>query len=165
MPGTHSLNLWFKRLHWLAAMAGFSLATHAQSAPPMPSGAELVEAIKVLDKQHYDAFNACDMKTLEALYAPDTEFYHDLNGKVLSREQLLAAIRKNICGKVQRRATAPVEVQPLAGVGAIEIGSQCFYRAGEEACVQEGRFFMLWRYDNGIWQLTRVFSFAHKNLP
>lgn len=165
MAGTHSLNLLFKRLPRLAAAAGFSLAAHAQPAPPTPSGAELVEAIQALDKQHYDAFNACDMKTLEALYAPGAEFYHDLNGKVLTREQLMAAIRKNICGKVQRRATAPIEIQPLAGVGAIEIGAQCFYRTGKDACEQEGRFFMLWRYDNGTWQLTRVFSFAHKNLP
>ena len=157
-----------KPLRWLATMT-LSLcaqALHAQSlASPMPSGAELAEVIKALDKRHYDAFNGCDLKTLEALYAPDVEFYHDLNGKVLDREQLLAAIRKNICGKVQRRATAPIVVHPLAGVGALEEGAQCFYRVGRDACEQEGRYFMLWRYDGSTWRLTRVFSYEHKNLP
>jgi len=157
-----------KPLRWLAAMTLSLCALALQAQPPawpMPSGAELTEVIRALDKQHYDAFNGCDLKALETLYAPDVEFYHDLNGKVLNREQLLAAIRKNICGKVQRRATAPILVHPLAGVGALEEGVQCFYRVGRDACEQEGRYFMLWRYDGSTWRLTRVFSYEHKDLP
>lgn len=159
----------FFSAHWLvaAAFAVSAQGLHAEGAAlyKVPSGEELTGIITALDQRHFEAFNRCDMDTLASLYAPSVEFYHDLNGKVLDREQLLTAIRKNICGKVQRRSTAPIEVQQLAGLGAIEIGSQCFYRVAHEACEQEGRFFMLWRFDGASWQLTRVFSYGHKNLP
>jgi hypothetical protein len=152
---------------WLACAALLATAA-ARAQPAAPASAPmvaLVDVITALDKQHFDAFNGCDLKTLESLYAPDAEFYHDLNGKVMGREQLLAAIRKNICGKVQRRALGPIEVHPLAGVGAIEMGRQCFFRVGQNACEQEGKTFMLWRFDGTAWRLTRVFSYDHANMP
>ncbi|MBV8500445.1 MAG: nuclear transport factor 2 family protein [Paucibacter sp.] len=145
------------------APASASASTSAVTIPPEP---ELTRIVTELDRRHFGAFNSCDVPTIEALYAPDTEFYHDLSGRVLDRAQLMAAIRKNICGKVQRRLIeGSLEVSPLAGYGAIEQGRQCFFRVGESNCVQQGRFFMLWKFDGTQWQLTRVVSYEHKELP
>ncbi|WP_431261142.1 nuclear transport factor 2 family protein [Roseateles chitinivorans] len=75
--------------------------------PSIPD-AELLALIAQLDPRHFDAFNSCDTQTLQALYAPDVEFFHDLNGHILNREQFIQGVRKNICGKVQRRVRSPV---------------------------------------------------------
>ncbi len=149
----------------LIGLAALGLALPACAQPTMPAPAELKSIVTALDKQHFDAFNSCDLKTIESLYIPDVEFYHDLNARVLNREQLLAAIQKNICGKVQRRLLEPPEVYPMAGFGAIEMAKHCFYRLGQTNCEQEGKTFMLWKFDGANWQLTRVVSFDHRNLP
>ncbi len=144
-----------------------SAQTHAPTAPPtIPPIAELTRIIKDLDQLHFDAYNNCQIDMLETLYAPDAEFYYDLNGRILNREQLMAAVKKNICGKVQRRLIeSSLEVYPMQGFGAIEIGRHCFMPTGRTECIQEAKFFMLWKFDGTRWQLTRVISYDHKDMP
>ncbi|MET0519961.1 MAG: nuclear transport factor 2 family protein [Burkholderiaceae bacterium] len=159
-----------QRLRFLlpAILAGAlaSPASHGQESGPTDiSPAETVRIVTELDRQHFDAFNNCDLKTLASLYAPGAEFYHDLSGRVLSGEQLVAAVQKNICGKVQRRLIpGSLEVFPMAGFGAIARGRHCFYELGASNCIQQGQFFMLWKFDGARWQLTRVLSYDHKDM-
>ncbi len=151
----------------LAAACGFAGTAFAQStAPTIPPIAELTRIVKDLDRQHFDAYNSCDLKKLESLYAPGAEFYYDMNNRVLNGEQLVAAVKRNICGKVQRRLIeSSLEVYPMAGFGAVESGRHCFIPTGKTECMQEARFFMLWKFDGVNWQLTRVISYDHKDMP
>ena len=147
----------------LAFAAAFSSAAPAQTVHPSIPDVELPEIIAKLDQRHFDAFNSCDVDTLLALYAPDVEFFHDLNGRILNREQFIQAVRKNICGKVQRRALpCTMEVYPMAKIGAIQMGRHCFAEAGQPDCIQQGRYYILWRFDGANWRIAKVFSYDHR---
>lgn len=148
-----------------ACTLGIALAgtASAQSVDPSIPDAELPALIAKLDQKHFDAFNSCDTQTLTALYAPDVEFFHDLNGRVLNRDQFIQAVKKNICGKVERRLTpGTMEVYPMAKIGALQIGRHCFAQPGKTDCIQQGRYSILWRFDGSTWQISKVFSFDHR---
>lgn len=148
-------------------LAAVALATagaaRAQSVHPSIPDADLPALIAKLDQRHFDAFNHCDTDTLQALYAPDVEFFHDLNGRVMNRDQFIQAVRKNICGKLQRRVLeGTMEVYPMAKIGALQMGRHCFVKAGEADCIQQGRYSILWRFDGTNWQIAKVFSYDHR---
>ena len=146
---------------FLALMS--SGAASAQTVHPSIPDAELPAIIAKLDQKHFDAFNSCDTETLIELYAPDVEFFHVLNGRVLNREQFIQAVKKNICGKVQRRLLpGTMEVYPMAKIGAIQMGRHCFAEAGQAECIQQGRYSILWRFDGTSWRIARVFSYDHR---
>lgn len=146
-----------------AAAASMSGAAQAQSVHPSIPDAELPAIVAQLDQKHFDAFNHCDIETLQALYAPDVEFFHDLNGRVMNRDQFIQAVKKNICGKVQRRALpGTMEIYPMAKVGAIQMGRHCFFNVGKTDCIQQGRYYILWRFNGTAWQAAKVFSYDHR---
>ena len=148
-----------------AAVCGLSGVLYAQTVhPDIPDG-ELAQIGKDLDKRQFDAFNHCDFPALTDMYAPDAEFYHDLNGKIFNRDQFLAAVKRNICGKTQRRLIeSSLEVYPMAKIGLVLSGRHCFYRLGESKCIQSGRFYMLWKFDGKDWHMSRVFSYDHQDM-
>jgi len=147
----------------LACAALCASAASAQSVHPSIPDVDLPALIAKLDQRHFDAFNRCDIDALQALYAPDVEFFHDLNGRVMNREQFLQAVRKNICGKVERRLLpGTMEVYPMAKVGALQMGRHCFAQAGQADCIQQGRYTILWRFDGTAWQIAKVFSYDHR---
>lgn len=147
----------------LACTAALGVEASAQTVHPSVPDAALPEVVARLDAKHFGAFNACDTETLLALYAPDVEFFHDLSGRVLDREQFIQAVKKNICGKVQRRALPDtMEVYPMAKIGAIQMGRHCFAEPGKTDCIQQGRYYILWRFDGTNWQISKVFSYDHR---
>src|ERR1700682_2786998 len=76
-----------------------SMPADAQSvAQPDP----LFMTIQSLDTKLFDAYNHCDLITLGAMVSDDLEFYHDQTGLSVGKGPFLAAIKQNICGKVQR---------------------------------------------------------------
>jgi ketosteroid isomerase-like protein len=153
--------------HIFAFLAGCLLSNTllAQSIHPDIADGNFVQIAKELDQRHFNAFNNCDLDALMGLYAPDVEFYHDLNGRILNREQFIAAVKRNICGKVQRRLDEPsLEVYPLAKVGLAMSGKHCFSKVNGDVCLQTGRFFMLWKFDGNKWQISRVFSYDHQDV-
>ncbi|MBS1840437.1 MAG: nuclear transport factor 2 family protein, partial [Acidobacteria bacterium] len=105
---------------FLLVVLASSVSTDAQSvAQPDP----LFVTIQSLDTKLFDAYNHCDLTTLGAMVSDDLEFYHDQTGLSVGKEPFLAAIKQNICGKVER-ALLPdtLEVYPLKGYGAVETG-------------------------------------------
>ena len=148
------------------AMACLALGlVQAQSVHPDIPDRDVTRIGKELDKRQFDAFNQCNLEALANMYAPDVEFYHDLNGRILNRDQFVAAVKRNICGKAQRRLIeSSLEVYPMAKVGLVVTGKHCFFLVGETQCIQSGRFYMLWRYDGKDWHLTRVFSYDHQDI-
>lgn len=151
----------------LVIAAALSVPLTAQTVPALDAiktEAELTHAITALDKQLFDAYNTCDLDKMKALVAEDLEFYHDKTGLAIGRQVFLDAIKNNICGKVQRELVAEsLEVYPLKGYGAVEIGVHRFTHPWKQdhGEVGEAKFVQLWQYKDGAWKITRVISFDH----
>jgi hypothetical protein len=142
---------------------GFVLAD-AQTVPSLDSlktQEELTRAITALDKQLFDAYNTCNIDKLGTLVTDDLEFYHDKTGLAVGKQPFLDAIKKNICGKVTRELVqGSLEVYPLHGYGAVEIGVHRFHHPGDRD-VGEAKFVTLWQYKDGAWKVSRVISYDH----
>jgi Domain of unknown function (DUF4440) len=146
-------------LHWPPLLA--------QSQAPSPAqSSALFKTIQSLDTQLFDAYNHCDLKTLGAMVSDDLEFYHDQTGLSVGKAPFIASIQQNICGKVQRTLVpASLEVYPLKGYGAVEIGVHRFHQPRHpEEGVGEAKFVQLWQNKDGVWKLTRVISYNHEPL-
>ena len=136
----------------------------------LPAGAQskrqpdaLFQTIESLDSQLFDAYNHCDLTALGAMVADDLEFYHDKTGLSTGKAPFLAAIKENICGKVERTIVpGTMEVYPLNGYGAVEIGIHRFHHpAHPEDGVGEAKFITLWQHKDGTWKVTRAISYDH----
>ena len=138
----------------------FTVDGRAQTRPD-----PLFETVRSLDAKLFDAYNTCDLKTLSSMVSEDLEFYHDKTGLAVGRAVFLDSIQKNICGKVRRALVAStLEVHPLQGYGAVEIGSHRFFHPNEDEAKAAGdaKFVMLWQNNAGAWRLTRVISYDHE---
>ena len=135
-------------------------ATSIDSITYEPVDQELFDTIVAMDKAYFDAYNTCDMKKQGLLYAEDLEFYHDKGGLTTSKQDVLDAIEKNICGKVQRTLVAgSVEVYPIKDFGAVEIGYHKFFNNEEpNAQSKPGKFIILWKRTAENWKITKVIS-------
>jgi ketosteroid isomerase-like protein len=123
---------------------------------------DLFKTIEALDTRLFDAYNHCDLTTISSLVAEDLEFYHDKTGLARGRQALVDSIRNNICGKVARELVpGTLQVDAIAGYGAVEIGVHRFHHPGNADDVGEAQFVTLWQNKDGAWQITRVISFDH----
>jgi hypothetical protein len=136
------------------------------AAAATPETDPLYTTVAALDTKLFDAYNQCDLKALGGMVSDDLEFYHDKTGLAVGRATFLDSIQKNICGKVERTLVpGTLEVHPLAGYGAVEIGTHRFHHPGKgEADAGEAKFVMLWQNKGGAWTLTRVISYDHEPL-
>ena len=136
----------------------------AQAVPSLDSiksQEELTRTITALDKQLFDAYNTCNIEKLGTFVTDDLEFYHDKTGLAVGKQTFLDAIKKNICGKVTRELIpGSLEVYPLHGYGAVEIGVHRFHHPGDSD-VGEAKFVQLWQYKDGAWKISRVISYDH----
>jgi ketosteroid isomerase-like protein len=148
-------------------VAGGLMKAEAQAVPALDaikSDAELTSAISALDTQLFDAYNNCDIDKLGSMVVDDLEFYHDKTGLMVGKQPFLVAIKNNICGKVTRQLVkGSLEVYPLKGYGAVEIGTHRFYHPGtqDHGDVGEAKFITLWQYKDGAWKVSRVISYDH----
>ena len=93
-------------------------------------------------------------------YSDSIEFYHDKSGLTTSKQDILDATRKNVCGKVTRELVkGSIEVSPVPGYGAVEIGMHMFRNNQEKnQGPQASKFVIIWRNKNGKWLITKVIS-------
>jgi ketosteroid isomerase-like protein len=120
----------------------------------------LYQTVFKLDSIFFDAYNKCDMTAQAEFYSDSIEFYHDKGGLTTSKQQILDATRNNICGKVTRELVkGSIEVSPVPGYGAVEIGMHMFHNNQEKDQVPHpSKFVIIWRNKNGRWSITRVIS-------
>ena len=138
----------------------FSILSSTGQTSKQPDA--LFETIKSLDAKLFAAYNHCDLETLGSMVSDDLEFYHDQTGLMVGKAPFLAAIKQNICGKVQRTLLEDtLEVYPLKGYGAVEIGIHRFHHPNEPDNVGDAKFVTIWHDDNGVWKVTRVISYEH----
>ena len=159
----------FSALLLMVVLSGAFSVAMAQAVPGLDaikSQEELTKAVTALDKELFDAYNTCNLDKLGTLVADDLEFYHDKTGLAVGKQPFLDAIKNNICGKVARQLVAgTLEVYPLHGYGAVEIGVHRFYHPAsspDKDVVGEAKFVTLWQYKDGAWKITRVVSYDHE---
>jgi ketosteroid isomerase-like protein len=155
----------------LASLALFLVAVApaaGQSKQEAPPGDDLFRKVAALDAEVFAAANRCDLEKLGSFFADDLEFYHDNGGLVhRSRQEFLDAVKLNLCGKVRRELVeGTLEVHPMRGYGALEIGVHRFHHPGrdDKDPVGEAKFIHLWQNKDGAWKITRVISYDHHPL-
>jgi ketosteroid isomerase-like protein len=145
----------------IALIVLLALATPANAAP-LGANDTLTRAIAAADAALFDASNHCDLDTFARYVADDLEFYHDKSGLSVGKADLLQKTKENICGKIVRELVpGSLEVYPLPGFGAIEIGTHRFLHPKEPGNIGEARFIHVWRQRNAEWLLSRVISYDH----
>lgn len=126
-----------------------------------PDSQELHDKILQLDSLFFHAYNTCDIGTQSNFYSDSIEFYHDKSGLSTSKKDLLEATKNNICGKVSRELIkGSIEVYPLKGFGAVEIGLHRFRNNTEKQATpaDPGKFIIIWKQNGDDWKITRVVS-------
>ena len=121
---------------------------------------DLYQTIVKLDSTFFQAYNNCDLATQERFYSDSIEFFHDKSGLETSKEKILASTKKYICGKVTRELVkGSIEVSPLPGYGAVELGEHMFHNNQEKNDKPHvSKFVLIWRNNNGKWTITKVIS-------
>jgi hypothetical protein len=149
-----------KRFALAGFVAGVFFGIGAQAQ--LPASDPLYQTISGLDTTLFDAYNHCDLTKMGSMVAEDLEFYHDQTGLSVGKQSLLDGVKNNICGKVQRQLIAgSLQVYPLKGYGAVEIGVHRFTHPNDPKNVGDAKFVQLWQLKDGSWKLTRVISFDH----
>jgi hypothetical protein len=160
------MKMWVRVFSALLAFILLAGLTEAQGVPSLDAiktDAELTSAISSLDSQLFTAYNTCDLDKLGSMVSDDLEFYHDKTGLAVGKKVFLNAIKQNICGKVTRELVkGSLEVYPIHGYGAVEIGVHRFHHPGvQNDVLGEAKFVHLWQYKDGVWKVTRVISYDH----
>ena len=149
--------IWFS-----AAISILALSVpHANAQDSARSGLVYDELFR-MDRELFDAaFVDCDQAKFGSIFTDDAEFYHDRTGANYgeSVKQLQSCPRDN--GVKRTLVPGSLEVYPIKGFGAIQMGRHVFTRKGEQGA-EIAKFVHLWSYSQGKWRLSRVLSFDHR---
>jgi hypothetical protein len=151
----------------LLVLCSLAVPGLAQETSSKAADAQLSRTIASLDEAVFGAYNSCDLEAFGKYFTEDVEFYHDQSGLMRSRQSLVDAVKNNICGKVRRELVpGTLQVYPMHGYGAVEMGVHRFHHPGREDVegVGEAKFIHLWQNANGEWRITRVISYDHHSL-
>jgi hypothetical protein len=148
-----------------AASVLLSVPAAAQGARATPAASDsLTREILTMDDSLSATFNRHDADALMRLFAPDVEFYHDIDG--LQRYADVDAGFHSLLQQIpdiRRERVGALEVYPVPRYGAMEVGDHRFCHAenGKPVC-GTFHFLQLWRRDPEGWRLTRVMSYGHE---
>ncbi|HEY2721585.1 MAG TPA: nuclear transport factor 2 family protein [Chitinophagaceae bacterium] len=128
-----------------------------------PEDTALYNTIVRLDSIFFAAYNSCqfNLDKYAAFYSDSLEFYHDQSGLNRSKAEVVEATKENICGKVTRELVkGSIEVYPIKGYGAVEIGLHIFHNNQEPPpkTPKIGRFVLVWQQTADGWKISRVIS-------
>jgi hypothetical protein len=100
------------------------------------------------------------MDVQQQLISENIEFYHDIGGLSTSKEKLMNAYKKNICGQVTRELLkGSIEVYPIKDFGAVEMGYHRFHSIHDTGPNSHyARFIHIWKKEDNQWKITRVIS-------
>lgn len=131
------------------------------------TSAKLYSEILFADSCLFDAFNRCDSINYKKYFTNDLEFYHDRGGLTVSLQSELKSFIEN-CGTdlhLRRELIkSAVEVHPIKGYGAVQIGMHRFYHRNKEGIEKFNgtyKFIHIWQKKNGQWKIARVISYGH----
>ena len=117
-----------------------------------------------MDDEVTAALDAGDVSRLMALFTADLEFYHDEDGLQFFDQTKAGFTNMLASNKGMRRelVEGTLEVYPLKGFGAIEIGAHrfCHREKGRITC-GTFRFVHVWKQTDQGWKIARVVSYGH----
>ena len=124
----------------------------------------LYKEIAHMDSVLFDAFNSRDAEKFKSLFTEDLEFYHDKGGLTNYDHTInfMNEVAKNNNGLRRDLVKGSLEVYPIPGYGAMEIGAHtfCHLENGKQDC-GTFKFVQIWQKKNGDWKITRVISYGH----
>lgn len=126
-----------------------------------PDDIDLYKQIVALDSAFFSAYNTCEvnLEKYSSFYADEIEFYHDNGGFMNSKKEIVDGTKKYVCGKVTRELIkGSIEVYPIKGFGAIEIGLHKFHNKEPNNVAKVGRFTVIWKKVNNDWKIVKVIS-------
>lgn len=138
-----------------------TLATTCFAQDSVRSG-QLYDELARMDGELFEvAFVTCSAEKFRALFTEDAEFYHDRTGASYGDavRTLKSCPRDN--GVTRTLVPGSLEVYPMRGYGAVQIGRHIFARKGEPGS-EAAQFVHLWKRDGDTWRLARVLSFDHR---
>jgi len=136
----------------------------AQSKEDSLAKVQLYKEISLLDSVLFNAFNSRNIELFKTLFTQDLEFYHDtggLTGYKHTIDFMEETAQKN--NKLKRElVSGSLEVYPIPGYGAMEIGSHtfCHMENGKQDC-GTFKFVHIWQKKDGAWKISRVVSYGH----
>lgn len=145
----------------LSGCSPSKLNTYQPTKNYIPDDRALYDTIVHMDSVFFGAYNSCDRNfdLYASFYSDSIEFYHDQGGLMTSKEAILESTKKYVCGKTTRELVkGSIEVYPIKGYGAIEMGLHRFHNNVEGSTGRIGRFVVIWRTEPGGWKITRVVS-------
>jgi hypothetical protein len=157
-------SLLFKILLLPAFLMTLANWANAQSKQDSLAGAALYKEIAALDSIVFNAFNTRDIDLFKSFFAEDLEFYHDkggLTGYGHTINFLKTTAKQN--NQLRRELVkGSLEVYPIPGYGAMEIGAHtfCHLENGKQDC-GTFKFVQIWQKKNDKWIITRVVSYDH----
>ena len=124
----------------------------------------LFNEIANLDSSLFEAYNSKNLDLMKTYFTKDLEWYQD-NGGLLDFEKVFSNFQSifNRDYYLKRNLIKEsLEVHPIEGYGAIEIGKHQFKHI-ENGKLEIGtfKFLMIWKNDNGNWKISRVISYDH----
>ena len=159
------------KLTLLAISAVLLLPVTVRNQQTSPKQGELLTTISSLDRAFFEAYNSCELSKIESLFTSDIEFYHEKRGQLTSRQSVMDAISKNLCGDESNRVRrelveGTLQVYAIDNYGALAVGEHRFYltQAGQKEKLDGiGRFANLWQLKDGEWRMSRVFSYGFRS--
>ena len=124
----------------------------------------LFNKVANLDSSLFAAYNSKNLNLMKTYFTKDLEWYQD-NGGLIDFEKVFSNFQSifNRDYDLKRNLIKEsLEVHPIEGYGAIEIGKHQFKHI-ENGKLEIGtfKFLMIWKNDNGNWKISRVISYDH----
>lgn len=137
---------------------------NAQSNQDSLTNVDLYKEIARMDSILFNAFNTRDIDKFKTLFTEDLEFFHDKGG-LTNYEHTVGFLQSTAKLNNQLRrelVKGSLEVFPIPGYGAMEIGAHtfCHVENGKQDC-GTFKFVQIWQNKNGEWKISRVVSYGH----
>ena len=125
---------------------------------------QLFEKVAKLDSSLFAAYNSKNLDLMKTYFTKDLEWYQD-NGGLIDFEKVFEnfnSIFNRDYDLKRNLIKESLEVHPIEGYGAIEIGKHQFKHI-ENGKLEIGtfKFLMIWKNDNGNSNISRVVSYDH----
>lgn len=142
----------------------FCIGLCVEEAVGQGADPSLYKKILHMDSVLFDAFNTHDLATLQSVFAENLEFFHDKGGLTnyaVSMENFKNVFKQN--PDLRRELVqGSLEVYPLPGYGAVEMGEHRFtHKENGKEIAAIFKFVHVWQWKDNSWKITRVVSVGH----
>lgn len=139
-------------------------SANAQLKEDVATTTDLYNEIKLQDSLLFAAFNTRDIETFKNYFSEDLEFFHDIGG-LTGYDVTINFLKTTAQQKSDLKrelVKGSLEVFPIPGYGAMEIGSHqfCHTENGKDDC-GTFKFVQIWQKKDDQWKITRVVSYGH----